>query len=206
MSNTSPSTVRKAASADPRVIRSTHALGAALVALMLEEKFNNITVQSILDRAGVGRSTFYAHFRNKQDVLHSSYEQMFAWLEQKLDQPSPVGARIVPVAEFLMHIGDAGPLVDALRSSGQLQHISDLTVGFLARMIERHITALAGTTPAVPAPLVSRMLAGALMEMVGWWGDHQSTMTHTQMDATFHGLARTLLRRASYEVANQADG
>jgi Transcriptional regulator len=163
------------------VIRSTHALGAALVALMLEEKFNNITVQSILDRAGVGRSTFYAHFRNKQDVLHSSYEQMFAWLEQKLDEPSPVGARIVPVAEFLMHIGDAGPLVDALRSSGQLQEISDLGVGFLARMIERHIRALAGTTPAVPAALVARMLAAALMEMVEWWGDHQSTMTQTQM-------------------------
>lgn len=205
MSNSSPLIVRKAESADPRVIRSTHALGAALVALMLEEKFNNITVQSILDRAGVGRSTFYAHFRNKQDVLHSSYEQMFAWLEQKLDQPSPVGARIVPVAEFLMHIGGAGPLVGALRTSGQLQEISDLGVGFLARMIERHIRALAGTTPAVPAALVARMLAGALMEMVEWWGDHQSTMTQTQMDATFHALARTLLRRASYEAA-KADG
>lgn len=203
MSNNSPTIVRKAASADPRVSKSTHALGAALVELLLEDNFENITVQSILDRAGVGRSTFYAHFRNKNDVLHSSYENMFGWLEQKLDVPqaSPAGVRIVPVSEFLTHIVDSSRVVDALRSSGQLEEIWDLSVGFLARMIERRITALPGTTPPIPAALVARMLAGALMEMIKWWDDHQSTATPAQMDATFQALARTLLRRASYEVA-----
>jgi len=202
MSNNSPSIVRKAASADPRVSRSTQALGAALVELMLEESFGDITVQRILDRAGVGRSTFYAHFRNKHDVLHSSYEQMFAWLEKALDQPSPAGVRIVPVAEFLLHIVDARRMVDALRSSGQLEEISDLGVGFLAQMIERRIRALPGTPPPVPAALVARMLAGALMEMIKWWDDHQSTATPAQMDTTFQALARTLLRRASYEAVD----
>lgn len=184
---------------DPRVMRSTRALGAALVELMLEERFEDITVQHILDRAGVGRSTFYAHFRNKGDVLHSSYERMFGWLEHELDAALPRRPRIAPVAEFLEHIGEAGPMMDALRSSGQLEEMSDLAVGFFARMIERRIAPMPGTTPPVPPGLVARMLAGALMEMVWWWDRHRATSPAAQMDATFHALASTLLRHASYE-------
>jgi AcrR family transcriptional regulator len=200
MSNKSPLLVRKAQPQDPRVRRSTHALGAALVELMLERDFGSITVQSILDRAGVGRSTFYAHYRNKQDVLHSSYERMFAGLERLLDRPSAYGARLVPVAEFFSHVGEAGAVVDALRSAGQLEAMWDLGVAYVARMIERRIAAAPGTTPCLPPSLVARMLAGALMEMVQWWRDHQATWTPARMDLTFHELARATLRRASYEV------
>lgn len=92
---------------------------------MVEEKFAEITVQKILDRAGVARSTFYAHFRNKNDVLHSRYEQMFAWLEQHLEEPSSRGVRVEPVAEFLLHIGDAARTVDALREAGQRRRCSN---------------------------------------------------------------------------------
>jgi AcrR family transcriptional regulator len=201
MSNKLPPTVRKVARADPRVSRSTYALGRALVELMLERDFDGITVQSILDRAGVGRSTFYAHYRNKRDVLHSSYERMFARLEQGLDSPSSTGARLVPVTEFLAHVAQVGAFVDALRASGQLDELWELGVGYLARMIERRIVAAPGATPSVPRALVARMLAGALMEMVRWWLDHQRASTPAQMDVVFHELARATLRRASYEVA-----
>ncbi|MBA3404212.1 MAG: TetR family transcriptional regulator [Gemmatimonadaceae bacterium] len=199
MSNKSALNVRKVAPADPRIARSTRALGAALVELMLEEKFDNITVQSILDRADVGRSTFYAHFRNKHDVLHTSYERMFGWLEQQMDVSAGAGVRIAPVAEFAAHLADAEPLLDALRTSGQLQQISELGVDFLAGIIERHIRSIPGSNPPVPASLVARMLAGALMQMFEWFGERRASATPAQMDAMFHSLARTWLLRASYE-------
>jgi AcrR family transcriptional regulator len=199
MSNNSRSIVRNAPSVDPRVSRSTLALGAALVELMLDASFKSITVQKILDRAGIARSTFYAHFRNKHDVLHSSHERMFGWLEQSLNEPSSSG-RIVPATEFLTHIAESGQLVDSLRSSGQLDEMSDLSVGYFANMIERRIRPLGGTRPSAPPALIARMLAGALMEMIKWWDTHRSTATAAQMDATFHALARTFLLRASYEV------
>src|SRR5690606_20077435 len=74
MSNKTQLRVRKVAASDPRIARTTHALGRALVDLIQEHNFDEITVQQILDRAGVGRTAFYAHYRNKEDVLHSSYE------------------------------------------------------------------------------------------------------------------------------------
>lgn len=42
--------------------------------LALEKDYNEITVQDLLDRSGVARSTFYAHFRDKEDLIIAGYE------------------------------------------------------------------------------------------------------------------------------------
>src|SRR6476660_8751547 len=54
---------------DRRVARSRRALKEALTDLILEEGFEAVTVQDVIDRADVGRSTFYAHFLDKDDLL-----------------------------------------------------------------------------------------------------------------------------------------
>src|SRR5277367_7054856 len=57
-------------------IRRTHArLGSALVELIQEKSIDDVTVQEVLDRAKIGRSTFYLHFRDKDDLLLSQLEQ-----------------------------------------------------------------------------------------------------------------------------------
>jgi AcrR family transcriptional regulator len=53
--------VRLAGKADRRVIRTRNLLGNALVRLMQEKPWQEITVQQVLDRAEVSRSTFYTH-------------------------------------------------------------------------------------------------------------------------------------------------
>ncbi|WP_063821151.1 TetR/AcrR family transcriptional regulator [Nocardia araoensis] len=55
--------------ADRRVRRTRAALHRALIELMVEGVYDRITVRDILDRADVGRSTFYAHYRDKDDLL-----------------------------------------------------------------------------------------------------------------------------------------
>ena len=62
---------------DARVRRTRDALGDALVALMQEKPFDTITVQDVLDRAKVGRSTFYTHYSDKDDLLMSDAEEFF---------------------------------------------------------------------------------------------------------------------------------
>ena len=59
---------------DARVRRTRDALGDALVALMQEKPFDTITVQDVLDRAHVGRSTFYSHYSDKDDLLMSDVD------------------------------------------------------------------------------------------------------------------------------------
>ena len=132
MPNNAPAPVREPADVDPRVARSTRALGRALIEVMQERDFDAITVQQILDRAGVGRATFYAHYRNKEDALQSSYEGLFAWLERLLARPSAAGARLFPVAELLAHVGESQGVVDALRRAGRLEDVWSLLAAHAA--------------------------------------------------------------------------
>ncbi|MEV4312714.1 TetR/AcrR family transcriptional regulator [Actinocrispum sp. NPDC049592] len=61
---------------DRRVRRTRERLQEALVALVLEKSYQKVTVQDILDRADVGRSTFYTHYQSKDDLLLSGYDDV----------------------------------------------------------------------------------------------------------------------------------
>ena len=60
---------------DRRVQKTQKLLKDALISLIIEKGFESVTIQEILDRANVGRSTFYLHFENKQELLHSCFEE-----------------------------------------------------------------------------------------------------------------------------------
>jgi AcrR family transcriptional regulator len=62
---------------DPRVKRTRQLLQQAFMALMMERRFRDITVQEIADRATVNRATFYAHFEDKFDLLDSAIRDRF---------------------------------------------------------------------------------------------------------------------------------
>lgn len=86
--------VRKAATVgesrvDRRVERTLSALLHAFVALVSEENYRAVTIARIVERANVGRSTFYDHFRTKDDVLLASMEWMFAILADTTDAATP---------------------------------------------------------------------------------------------------------------------
>ena len=61
---------------DRRVRRTKDLLRRALLELIAERGYDRITVQEIIDRADVGRSTFYTHFRDKEDLLVYGLEEL----------------------------------------------------------------------------------------------------------------------------------
>ena len=74
---------------DRRVARSRRALKEALTDLILEQGYESVTVQDVIDRADVGRSTFYAHFVDKDDLLMA----ILADLEMPAPDASQLEAR-----------------------------------------------------------------------------------------------------------------
>lgn len=195
-----PSDVVRNSEPDPRIARTTSALGQALIELVRERDFRDITVQQILDRAGVGRTAFYSHYRNKEDVLHSSFEHLFTAFEIWLDRPSS-GPRVFPVAELLTHLGDEHHLAESLRQSGQLDAFLSMCSAYAAKCIERRLPS-PEAAEGVSNKLTARMLAGALMESIAWWQDRRDSATPTQMDAAFHQLVHGMLRK-SHPVAKR---
>lgn len=69
-----------AQSIDRRAARTRKALQGALIALITRKGYEAVTVQDIIDEADVGRSTFYAHYTGKDDLLRKSFEQLRALL------------------------------------------------------------------------------------------------------------------------------
>ena len=71
---------------DRRARRTRDALGDALVELMQERPFKSIKVQDVLVRAEVGRSTFYTHYRDKEDLFLSDVEDFWEFASTMIER------------------------------------------------------------------------------------------------------------------------
>src|ERR1700724_2943052 len=103
-------TEKKRRTPDLRIGRTRSPLSNALVALMQEKLIDKITVQEVLDRATVGRSTFYLHYRDMDDLFFCVLEDGLEMWSTALVRKQEKSYRIAPVSEFFMHVGDAKKL------------------------------------------------------------------------------------------------
>ena len=126
---------------DRRVLRTRNALGDSLVALLQERDFEQITVQDVLDRAGVGRSTFYVHYRDKNDLFLSDVEDFFEMCSSLLSRNNSRPERLLPVQEVFTHIREMREFYAAVVRSGKINDVEILGRGFFARSIEERLQA-----------------------------------------------------------------
>lgn len=175
---------------DGRVARTRDRLGDAIIALILEKPFDSITVQDVLDRAGVGRSTFYAHYKDKDDVLISEVDEFFSGVATQVADSGEQSDRVVPAREFLHHLKGARSLLAAFAASGRIHDIWELAQAHFARGIEQRLAALpraAGLNPSERAARASA-LAGSFLALIRWWLDHDCPQSPEAMDALFHRM------------------
>ena len=189
MLNKPPHIVRKERQ-DRRVLRTRQALSAALVELLSAANFEEITVQQVLDRAGVGRATFYTHFRNKNDLLLSDAERYFGLLERDFLANSSSSTRIAPVAELFDHVAQFDQFRRAVERSPLGETVYDLLVGHLARIIRQRMLQLEATPldPVFPPAAMARIFAAAVVELMRWWLSQPQRAHARDMDARFHAL------------------
>jgi AcrR family transcriptional regulator len=173
---------------DARVRRTRDALGDALVALMQEKPFDTITVQDVLDRAHVSRSTFYSHYSDKDDLLMSDADEFFQALSMALSQHGDKSDRVFPVQEFFAHLSHVQPFFKALVKSGKYQENMELAREHFARGIERRLAELprGQSIPPHELPAIAFAHAGALMSLLVWWLDRGMRETPAEMDQLFH--------------------
>ncbi|MEV4896936.1 TetR/AcrR family transcriptional regulator [Nonomuraea sp. NPDC055795] len=162
---------------DRRVRRTRQAIQGALVELTLEKGYDAVTVTDIIDRADVGRSTFYAHFTDKQDVLFSNLEAL-TFLRAEPGADGPLFAFSLPMFE---HVHEQRRLVKALlgrRGGGVVVARGERMLG---RMIRAELEARTGEV----SELVVSCVAGAFMMLLRRWVDEEITATPVELDAAF---------------------
>jgi AcrR family transcriptional regulator len=175
---------------DLRVRRTCERLGSALVALIQEKPINDVTVQDVLDRASVGRSTFYLHYRDKDDLLLSQLEMFLEMMSTALSVRKEKSNRVAPVTEMFAHIGNENKIYRMLAESGHLHEFFDLAEGYFSRGIQQRLLE-SGRVKNVPQrELAARAaaLAGSLLSLLRWWLDRGEKETPAAMDELFHRM------------------
>jgi AcrR family transcriptional regulator len=175
---------------DRRIRRTRDALGDALVELMHEKPFEAITVQHVLDRAGVGRSTFYSHYRDKDDLFLSDVEEFFEAMATMLSRRGEASRRVAPVRELFAHVAEQRDFRTALVASGKIHDVLEMGQGHFARAIEQQLARQprAHGITADERPAVAYALAGALLSLLSWWMDHGMPASPSQMDDLYHRM------------------
>ncbi len=176
--------------ADARVRRTRLQLGTALLNLIIEKPISEVTVQDILERSGVGRSTFYLHYRDKDDLLVSQLEMFLESMSNALSDRKDKSHRVAPVAELFAHIGNQNKLYRVLSDSGHLKDFFELAEGYFARGIERRLVESGRLAKIPPRELAARAsaLSGSLLSLLRWWLDRGEKESPQEMDGMFHRM------------------
>ncbi|MCP4965503.1 MAG: TetR/AcrR family transcriptional regulator [bacterium] len=178
------------ASNDRRVRRTKQRLHEALMSLIVEKGYDKITVQDLIDRADVGRSTFYAHFETKDDLLLSGLERLTTDIELHLvDDPSGAEA-ILPSLGVFRHVADQHELFKAMIGSRGIdlvhQRAQEALTDRARSNIERR--AAAGEQSDIPVEARAAFLAGSLMTFLAWWVDNDMPHTPEKMADMYRRL------------------
>jgi len=184
---------------DRRSLRTRQMLMAAMVELMREKRYDSITVQEIADRANIGRSTFYAHFTDKDDLLVDGVQRMLATLTaDTAAAATPAGgsARPLPSLALLHHIGAQVDLYQILARGRGLNLFMTALQDELTTMLTERLTSRVATdtTPAVPPPMLAAMVAGMLTTAIRAWVFGGFTEPAEDIDRMFRTVSTAAVR------------
>jgi AcrR family transcriptional regulator len=174
---------------DRRVRKTKASLHDALFGLAREKPYPSIAVKEILDRANVGRSTFYTHFCDKDDLLQSGIHEILETFQDRRRSGRPLERLLAFSLPLLKHIEGhrrvAGP---RMKREGWLIMHSHLE-NVLTRLIADELAALPRVRPEPPpSALVARYVASTFVLVLNWWVENGAPTTSTEVDARFRDL------------------
>jgi AcrR family transcriptional regulator len=178
----------KSVATDRRARRTRKLLHDALLGLMLERDFEGITVQDILDRADIGRSTFYTHFYDKEDLLLSGLHDIRRIFEQG---GIGAGSREASVSLGLFrHVEEYRQVYRALVGNRAGEQVLRHVHRYMAQHLRERLDQFAppGQALALPRELIIGYLESTLVALLSWWLEQGAAYSAAEMSAMFRSL------------------
>jgi AcrR family transcriptional regulator len=190
---------------DRRIHRTKRMLKEALFALILEKGYDGVTVEDITQKADLGRTTFYLHYRDKEDLLLKSIDAIADDLLGQISRtnllardarsiPSFIEMRQMnPVLLVFQHAGVNASLYQIILRGGS----ATSAAGRFREIISTAAKAFFGTNlkqaalnqePGVPLDVLANYFAGSLLSLVTWWLENGMPYPPEQMASIFRQL------------------
>ena len=189
---------------DRRSERSRSLITGALLDLLSDRRFNEITIQEITDKANIGRATFYLHYRNKEECLVQILTGGFDSLVSEIDQMNVgKGRNFVDVLEKIFQFTTQNrKLYMALLSDNPRANIMVDVQKYIREKMTRVIPAPKILDPIVREAITTN-LTGALIAVVLWWLREAPAITARQTAEIFVSMAMDGLRGFESSYKNQ---
>ena len=183
---------------DRRQKKTRAAVFTAFNELLTEKSYHQITVQDIIDRANVGRTTFYDHFETKDELLKEMCSELFRHVfsdvlsaENTHDFSLSGGESGAVITHMLYHLRDNKRNIRGILSceSGEMflqffrQYLNKLFFSYLSR----------GNHPTVPEDFLLNHISGSFVNMVQWWIRGGAKETPEELAAYFDAVTRPVL-------------
>jgi AcrR family transcriptional regulator len=183
-------TVPKSRAPDRRIERTRRSLHQALVELIHECGWDAITVQDVCERAAVGRSTFYVHFADKEELLVSGFDRLREQLRHAVaaDPAKPLAF----TQALLEHTHEYEPVYRALLGRRTAQVVYRTWIDLVSELLDADLTKLVSKGPLRSAAV--RYLAGAMWELLGWWNEQPKRAATVDLADTYRRLTMAVVR------------
>lgn len=167
---------------DRRVTRTRRHLREALMQLILEKGYDAVTIEDITERAELGRTTFYLHYRDKEELLLESIESTAQELYQQiypdksLEGPSSPQEGLHAIERVFTHAAANSLLYRIILKGGAASKVRHTILNFLSEaalpIFERNLPN-PGLFP-VPLRAVSSYFAASLLGFLTWWLEEET--------------------------------
>lgn len=196
----------KVKTTDRRIARTKRALLEALHSLIREKDYDSIVVKEILDRADVGRSAFYTHFTDKDDLLaHGIYDIVGGLPTQHaLPGESRADGPLWFSQTIFEHVDRARrTTIHKLGRRGATilhQRLNQVLVKLIVEQLRSEHRKEHKRGDRIPTDLLAHFLAGTFVLVLNWWIESKSQMSPSAANDLFRSLVMPTL--ASNEPAS----
>jgi AcrR family transcriptional regulator len=178
--------MKKKKSPDRRVGRTRTQLRQAMTQLMMEKGYERLTVEDVLERAGIARSTFYAHFRSKDDLLESGFSDLLTELRTRsaAESERPLAFSLA----MFEHAHDHRRLYRAHvgRRSGAM--VIARVRRLLGELVREDLSRRRTRRSSIPLDVAIEYCVGSLVGVLTWWLDHKTDLSPREIDEVFRAL------------------
>lgn len=188
---------RSNATNDRRIQKTQNLLRGALGSLIAEKPYDSIVVKEILDRANVGRSTFYMHFQDKDDLLVSGIHEMLGPVPMG---PSPAKGHdsflwfSLPVFEH--HYRHAHAWDDRIGTRGRAilhEHLRRVLANIIRSSMKQDPGPVRKPSRQIPPHLMSEYVASTFVLVLNWWLDKRMALLPSEVNDLFRKLILPVL-------------
>lgn len=202
MSASSDEAAGTAPADDRRVRRTRSLLHEALFGLIGEKDYDRIPVSEILRRANIGRSTFYTHFRDKDDLLASAIQQKLQLMRAAGPASTLPNERLVGFSRAVFEHIDANRAAGGARMGRRgrailHEHFRRVLACWIRDEMARTPRVRARSSGGIPMELLAQHVASTFVLVLNWWVDADCVSSPADADAQFRALVLPALNATS---------